>query len=438
MLEKINCQQHFNVTPHHLSSSQSFTNDHKFNSNSNNNNNNNNDNDRPLSMTPSSATMLSPQQDEDNTYNDSSPPTAPNYNSFFQPLPPINSVSNKFFDIDPSTGMSPLQLYAGCKYDKLGHFNGGGNAQEILPSYPGSCDSNVSTSTTNPTETSSSGNYDYAANHYHHHYSNTQQYLYGHLASSAGYGLDSTGQPLTPEGVLKSETKQFVPNHNFYYPQASPHFVAYDSYSKSFLNAAAGFSYQPPQPGFIGSPTAPMALNGSMFHAVPQLSNRRDMISSHPPHHLPLSPSYPQHFFAKSSPSSSSFSFQDRMHTSAFPPGDLRFPRAIGLPHSHALNQHGGHHIHHHSHHEMEEINTRELAQKISSELKRYSIPQAVFAQRVLCRSQGTLSDLLRNPKPWSKLKSGRETFRRMWKWLQEPEFQRMSALRLAGWFLSS
>ncbi|CAG02368.1 unnamed protein product [Tetraodon nigroviridis] len=46
---------------------------------------------------------------------------------------------------------------------------------------------------------------------------------------------------------------------------------------------------------------------------------------------------------------------------------------------------------------------------------------------------EGTLSDLLRNPKPWSKLKSGRETFRRMWKWLQEPEFQRMSALRLAA-----
>ncbi|XP_071500319.1 one cut domain family member 2-like [Diadema antillarum] len=80
-----------------------------------------------------------------------------------------------------------------------------------------------------------------------------------------------------------------------------------------------------------------------------------------------------------------------------------------------------------------EEINTKEIAARVTSELKRYSIPQAVFAQRVLCRSQGTLSDLLRNPKPWSKLKSGRETFRRMWKWLQEPEFQRMSALRLAG-----
>uniref|UniRef100_A0A5K3EV29 One cut domain family member n=1 Tax=Mesocestoides corti TaxID=53468 RepID=A0A5K3EV29_MESCO len=37
---------------------------------------------------------------------------------------------------------------------------------------------------------------------------------------------------------------------------------------------------------------------------------------------------------------------------------------------------------------------------------------RAVFAQKILHRSQGTLSDLLRNPKPWSKLKSGRETFK--------------------------
>ena len=82
---------------------------------------------------------------------------------------------------------------------------------------------------------------------------------------------------------------------------------------------------------------------------------------------------------------------------------------------------------------ETDEINTRAVAARVAAELKRYSVPQAVFAQLVLCRSQGTLSDLLRNPKPWSKLKSGRETFRRMWKWLQEPEYQRMSALRFAG-----
>ncbi|KAI9520160.1 hypothetical protein NQZ68_020055 [Dissostichus eleginoides] len=80
-----------------------------------------------------------------------------------------------------------------------------------------------------------------------------------------------------------------------------------------------------------------------------------------------------------------------------------------------------------------EEINTRDVAQRIITELKRYSIPQAIFAERVLCRSQGTLSDLLRNPKPWGKLKSGRETFKRMSRWLQEPEFQRMASLRLEG-----
>uniref|UniRef100_H3DQN1 One cut domain family member n=1 Tax=Tetraodon nigroviridis TaxID=99883 RepID=H3DQN1_TETNG len=78
-----------------------------------------------------------------------------------------------------------------------------------------------------------------------------------------------------------------------------------------------------------------------------------------------------------------------------------------------------------------EEINTRDVAQRIITELKRYSIPQAIFAERVLSRSQGTLSDLLRNPKPWGKLKSGRETFKRMSRWLQEPEFQRMASLRL-------
>uniref|UniRef100_A0A3B4AVS0 One cut domain family member n=2 Tax=Periophthalmus magnuspinnatus TaxID=409849 RepID=A0A3B4AVS0_9GOBI len=114
-------------------------------------------------------------------------------------------------------------------------------------------------------------------------------------------------------------------------------------------------------------------------------------------------------------------------------------------PHSHLHSQSNGAVMerHHHTHGggqgtagsgiQAEEINTKEVAQRITAELKRYSIPQAIFAQRILSRSQGTLSDLLRNPKPWSKLKSGRETFRRMWKWLQEPEFQRMSALRLAA-----
>ncbi|XP_078054901.1 hepatocyte nuclear factor 6 [Mustelus asterias] len=146
-------------------------------------------------------------------------------------------------------------------------------------------------------------------------------------------------------------------------------------------------------------------------------------------------------------------------HAAMLSRGDEHLARGLAAPGAGMMAHLNG--MHHHSHHhgqtngsmlsserdrqasvsgsqgsgsnQVEEINTKEVAQRITAELKRYSIPQAIFAQRILCRSQGTLSDLLRNPKPWSKLKSGRETFRRMWKWLQEPEFQRMSALRLAA-----
>ena len=79
-----------------------------------------------------------------------------------------------------------------------------------------------------------------------------------------------------------------------------------------------------------------------------------------------------------------------------------------------------------------------------------------MFAERVLGRSQGTLSgttfsllfqlegygvlprftyltvlDLLRNPKPWNKLKSGRETFRRMYNWLKMSNERRLVVLEL-------
>jgi hypothetical protein len=74
-------------------------------------------------------------------------------------------------------------------------------------------------------------------------------------------------------------------------------------------------------------------------------------------------------------------------------------------------------------------IDTKSLCAQIANELKQHSIPQAVFADRILCRSQGTLSDLLRNPKPWDKLKSGRETFRRMYNWMQNPLNIRLAIL---------
>ncbi|ULU05061.1 hypothetical protein L3Y34_017651 [Caenorhabditis briggsae] len=74
-------------------------------------------------------------------------------------------------------------------------------------------------------------------------------------------------------------------------------------------------------------------------------------------------------------------------------------------------------------------IDTRDLCKRIAFELKNHSIPQAIFAERILCRSQGTLSDLLRNPKPWNKLKSGRETFRRMYNWVSQPLDTRLAIL---------
>ncbi|KAH7727219.1 CUT domain containing protein [Aphelenchoides avenae] len=72
-------------------------------------------------------------------------------------------------------------------------------------------------------------------------------------------------------------------------------------------------------------------------------------------------------------------------------------------------------------------IDTKDLCKRVAYELKQHSIPQAIFAERILC--QGTLSDLLRNPKPWNRLKSGRETFRRMYNWLQQPLHIRLSIL---------
>lgn len=74
-------------------------------------------------------------------------------------------------------------------------------------------------------------------------------------------------------------------------------------------------------------------------------------------------------------------------------------------------------------------IDTKDLCKRIAFELKNHSIPQAIFAERILCRSQGTLSDLLRNPKPWNKLKSGRETFRRMYNWVAQPLTTRLAIL---------
>ena len=76
-----------------------------------------------------------------------------------------------------------------------------------------------------------------------------------------------------------------------------------------------------------------------------------------------------------------------------------------------------------------DELDTLDITRRVSEELRRCNISQALFAQVVLGRSQGTLSDLLRKPKPWAQLKSGRETFAKMRQWLMEPEKQRLAYL---------
>lgn len=66
-----------------------------------------------------------------------------------------------------------------------------------------------------------------------------------------------------------------------------------------------------------------------------------------------------------------------------------------------------------------EALDTIKLASEVRAELKRRGISQTVFAEDILGRKQGTVSDLLCNPKPWMRLKSGREIYRRMNQWLQ-------------------
>ncbi|CEF66636.1 Homeobox protein onecut [Strongyloides ratti] len=83
------------------------------------------------------------------------------------------------------------------------------------------------------------------------------------------------------------------------------------------------------------------------------------------------------------------------------------------------------------------DIDTQELCRFVADELKRYSISQSTFARKVLNRSQGTLSDMLRNPKPWNQLKTGRITFVRMHEWSCLPERERFRILVEGGKFMA-
>uniref|UniRef100_A0A669QV37 One cut domain family member n=1 Tax=Phasianus colchicus TaxID=9054 RepID=A0A669QV37_PHACC len=269
--------------------------------------------------------------------------------------------------------------------------------------------------------------------------------------SPSGMSLSSTYTTLTPLQHLppiSTVSEKFHHPHHHHHHHHHPHQRLAGNVSGSFTLmrderslASMGnlYSHYPKDMPAMGQPLSPLPNGlGSLHNAQQPLTPYGP--GGHLPNDKMLSPN----------------GFDS--HAAMLSRGEEHLARGLGAPSSAMMPPLNGMHPHGHPHPQaggsllaerdrqasasgsqsggsgqVEEINTKEVAQRITAELKRYSIPQAIFAQRILCRSQGTLSDLLRNPKPWSKLKSGRETFRRMWKWLQEPEFQRMSALRLAA-----
>ncbi|KAM6970669.1 homeobox protein cut-like 1 [Aplochiton taeniatus] len=66
-----------------------------------------------------------------------------------------------------------------------------------------------------------------------------------------------------------------------------------------------------------------------------------------------------------------------------------------------------------------QEVDTQELTTQVKDKLAKNGICQRIFGEKVLGLSQGSVSDMLSRPKPWSKLtQKGREPFIRMQLWL--------------------
>jgi len=69
-----------------------------------------------------------------------------------------------------------------------------------------------------------------------------------------------------------------------------------------------------------------------------------------------------------------------------------------------------------------EELDTQELTTRVRDLLQSHGLGQKLFGEAVLELSQGSVSELLAKPKPWSLLSAkGREPFLRMRAWLADP-----------------
>ncbi|XP_074177230.1 homeobox protein cut-like 2 isoform X2 [Rhinolophus sinicus] len=74
------------------------------------------------------------------------------------------------------------------------------------------------------------------------------------------------------------------------------------------------------------------------------------------------------------------------------------------------------------------EVDTLELTRQVKEKLAKNGICQRIFGEKVLGLSQGSVSDMLSRPKPWSKLtQKGREPFIRMQLWLSDQLGQAVS-----------
>ncbi|XP_051950834.1 homeobox protein cut-like 2 [Xyrauchen texanus] len=76
------------------------------------------------------------------------------------------------------------------------------------------------------------------------------------------------------------------------------------------------------------------------------------------------------------------------------------------------------------------EVDTIELTRQVKEKLAKNGICQRIFGEKVLGLSQGSVSDMLSRPKPWSKLtQKGREPFIRMQLWLVDQLGQGLNQL---------
>ncbi|XP_056144856.1 homeobox protein cut-like 2 [Lampris incognitus] len=80
------------------------------------------------------------------------------------------------------------------------------------------------------------------------------------------------------------------------------------------------------------------------------------------------------------------------------------------------------------------EVDTIELTRQVKEKLAKNGICQRIFGEKVLGLSQGSVSDMLSRPKPWSKLtQKGREPFIRMQLWLLDQLGQSLNQLPNQG-----